>query len=159
MSSVKEWVWEDTTFFKWKLKNLGWFKYLYCASKSIDKYDNWQNKATWKCKECEWPWIYVQTTTRKHILNVVHYHEHHGLKNLHKNLTHLFLPQDLWNLYMPQDLKRIHLWMNLKGEKTKADISKGYKPKRITGAFKDWVQTLNTKVKVIKTYQSIPWRN
>lgn len=76
----------------------------------------------------------------ENILNAVHYYEHHGLKNLHKNLTDLFLPQDLWNLYMPQDLKRVPLWMNFKikkGEKTKTDISKGYKPKRITGAFKD----------------------
>lgn len=158
MSSVKEWFWEDTTFFKWKLKNLGWFKYFYCASKSIDKYNNWQNKATWKCKECEWPWNYVQTTTRKHILNVVHYHEHHGLKNLHKNLTNLFLPQDLWNLYMPQDLKWIRLWMNLKGQKgkrqkqtyPKATNQKGLQgPSRIE--YKHWIQKWSWK-KLISQY-------
>ena len=140
--SVKEWFWEGTTFFKWKLKNLGWFKYFYCASKSIDKYNDWQNKARCKCKKCEWPWNYAQATIRKHSQCCTLLRAPWPKKPTQKPNRPIPSPRPMEPIYAP-DLKRVPLWMNFKikkGEKTKTDISKGYKPKRITGAFKDWIQ-------------------
>ena len=48
-------------------------------------------------------------------------------------------PRPMEPIYAPKSKKDtpVDEFERTKGEKTKADISKGYKPKRITGAFKD----------------------